>query len=85
MFHKEMHRVLHFVNWRIHWWHHYASEMEWDNNAVREGLGAYPVHQADFHLHLFISFKQAWDQPAVKAASDAAREDMQLAGTFMDD
>lgn len=78
-----MRRVLRFLNWRVRWWHERANWIEQEDDAVSEGLTAYALRQADLHLRLLISFKNRWDQPAVKVANEAAEIDMHLADSFV--
>ena len=80
---EEMCRVLHFLDWRGQWWHECAKWIECNDDGVSEGLQAYALHQSDLHLHLLISFKKNWDQPANKAARAAVQVDINLEETFV--
>lgn len=78
-----MHRVLHFLDWRVQWKHKRAKWIECNNDGVSKGLQAYALCQLDLHLHLLISFKKNWDQPANKAARAAVQVDINLEETFV--
>ena len=78
-----MRRVLHFLDWRVQWWHEHAKSIECNDDGVSEGLQVYALRQSDLHLHLLISFKKNWDQPANKAARAAVQVDINLEETFV--
>lgn len=80
---EEMRRVLRFLDWKVQWWHERAKWIECTDDAVSEGLQAYALRQADFLLHLLLSFTKTWEQPKVKAARAAAQVDIRLGETFI--
>ena len=67
----------------MQWWLDHANQIECVDDVVSGGSQAYALHQADFHLHLLVSFKKTWDQPTIKAARVAVQVDVPLGETFI--
>lgn len=80
---EEMRRVVHFLKWQVRWWQERTSLGEPEDDAVREGLHAYVLRQADLHSRLLTSFQKTWEQNKVQAAREAADIDLHLAETFV--
>jgi hypothetical protein len=81
---EEMRRVLRFLEWRAEWWESRLTKWEGLDTAVVDGLSAYALRQAALHKSISTAFMGKWDTTAVKAARDAAKEDVAVDDLFSD-